>query len=49
MMYSAILDQNDDEPLAHFEEQLRQKIITNLSPFKTRKKLPNITLYGTCG
>ena len=31
---------------AHFEEDLRQRIIVNRSPFKTRRKLPNITFYG---
>ena len=31
---------------AHFEEDLKQKIITNRSPFKTRKKMPHLTLYG---
>ena len=31
---------------AHFEEELRQKIIVNRSPFKTRRKLPHITFFG---
>ncbi len=31
---------------AHFEEELRQKIIINRSPFKTRRKLPHITFFG---
>jgi hypothetical protein len=31
---------------AHFEEYLRQKIIFNRSPFKTRTKLPHITFFG---
>ena len=36
----------DEMAKAHFEEELRQKIITNRSPFKTRRSLPHITLYG---
>lgn len=31
---------------AHFEEYLRQKIIFNRSPFKSRQKLPHITFFG---
>lgn len=33
-------------PKAHFEQELRDKIIINRSPFKTRRKLPHITFYG---
>lgn len=33
-------------PKAHFEQDLRDHIITNRSPFKTRRKLPHITFYG---
>lgn len=33
-------------PKAYFEEDLRQKIIINRSPFKTRRKMPHLTLYG---
>lgn len=32
--------------IAHFEELIRKKVIVNKSPFKTRKRLPNITLFG---
>jgi len=46
LIYYKIQTQNDDMPKAHFEEDLRQKIIVNRSPFKTRRKLPHITLYG---
>lgn len=46
LIYYKIQTQNDDMPKAHFEEDLRQKIIFNRSPFKTRRKLPHITLYG---
>lgn len=46
LIYYKIQTQNDDMPKAYFEEDLRQKIILNRSPFKTRRKLPHITLYG---
>ena len=46
ILYSKIQGQNEDMPKAHFEEELRQKIITNRSPFKTRKRMPHLTLYG---
>lgn len=31
---------------AHFEQDIKDKIIINRSPFKTRKKLPHLTMYG---
>lgn len=46
LIYERILKSNDDMAKAHFEEYLRQKIIFNRSPFKSRSKLPHITFYG---
>ena len=33
-------------PKAHFEQDLKDKIVTNRSPFKTRKRLPHLTMHG---
>lgn len=46
LIYYKILSQKEDMPRAHFEEDLRQMIIVNRSPFKTRRKMPHLTLYG---
>ncbi len=46
LIYYGILQQQEDLPKAHFEQGLRDHIITNRSPFKTRRKLPHITFYG---
>lgn len=46
LLYSKITGQEDDMARAHFEQYLRQKIIFNRSPFKTRSKLPHITFFG---
>jgi hypothetical protein len=46
LLYYKIGEQNDDFPKAHFEQDLRDHIIINRSPFKTRRKLPHITFYG---
>lgn len=45
-MYEKIITAKDDMAKAHFEEYLRQKIIFNRSPFKSRSKLPHITFFG---
>ena len=41
-----IQKQNDDMVKAHFEQNIKDKIILNRSPFKTRKRLPHLTMYG---
>jgi len=47
IIYAYLQNQEDnDMAKAYFEEQLRQKIIVNRSPFKTRQKLPHITFFG---
>ena len=46
LVFEKILASNDDMARAHFEEYLRQKIIFNRSPFKSRSKLPHITFFG---
>jgi hypothetical protein len=46
IIYYKIQKQNDDMVKAHFEENLREKIIVNRSPFKTRRRLPHLTMYG---
>jgi hypothetical protein len=46
LIYFKIGEQGEDMPKAHFEQGLRDHIITNRSPFKTRRKLPHITFYG---
>ena len=46
ILYHKILEQNDDMARAHFEQDIRDHIVTNRSPFKTRRKLPSITFFG---
>ena len=46
LIYYKIIQQQQDLPKAHFEQNIRDHIITNRSPFKTRRKLPHITFYG---
>jgi hypothetical protein len=46
LIFDKIIGSKDDMAKAHFEEYLRQKIIFNRSPFKSRTKLPHITFFG---
>ena len=46
LIFYKIDKQNDDMVKSHFEQDIRDKIITNRSPFKTRKRLPHLTMYG---
>lgn len=46
LVYFKVLQQNDDMVRAYFDEDLKEKIISNRSVFKTRRKLPHLTLFG---
>lgn len=46
LIFYKINKQNDDMVKSHFEQDIRDKIIINRSPFKTRKRLPHLTMYG---